>query len=168
MYFKPKGQASREIRFYSILSTEKSQDGNVVYANTHIVLKEVLQHLDNGAKDVEFQLSNGLLEILEDTDGCAVQYRCSTAFNILHKLAFECNLIYDRAVDVEGHGKRNIDEYSGTDKTDLVNNFRGNVEYQPEAVNPNKRTNLIFQMENGKRRDLSDLCHKILSMIERS
>lgn len=41
VFFKPKGQDEYETRFYSILSTEKAQDGRVVYFNTRIMLDDL-------------------------------------------------------------------------------------------------------------------------------
>ena len=41
VYFKQKGKDEYETRFYSILSTEKQLDGNIIYANTRIVLEQI-------------------------------------------------------------------------------------------------------------------------------
>ncbi|EJK47945.1 hypothetical protein THAOC_33300, partial [Thalassiosira oceanica] len=49
VYFKPKGQTEYQTRFYSILSTEKTQDGRVVYVNT----KKMLDNMFNDLEQVE-------------------------------------------------------------------------------------------------------------------
>ena len=165
--FKPKGKDKFETRFYSILSTEKAQDGNVVYTNICMVLHHLLEYVEEGA-EVGMEFSDGLLEILSDTDGCSSQYRSGNALFLLQKLATEMNIIYDRSIDVEGHGKRMIDGYSGTTKTHLSKAFRCDVEYQPEAVIESKKTFLLYKMANGERVDLADICCKILKEIDSS
>ncbi|KAL7533170.1 hypothetical protein ACHAXR_005079 [Thalassiosira sp. AJA248-18] len=170
VYFKPKGKEDNETHFIAVMSTEKQQDGNVVYTNTPIMLDDIKEMLDNGAEifGIVPTPTANLLEILEDTDGCSVQYRCANSLFMVHKLAAELNIVYDRAIDAEGHGKKSIDGYLGSDKTFMEHQFRTNVEYQPEAVNPLRKSVLFSQMEDGRRRDLADLCHEILARAERS
>ena len=86
----------------------------------------------------------------------------------MHKLAHENSIIYDRGINAPGHGKIIIDGINGTDKGDLEKEFHGNVEYQPEALAKGNRSILMFQMEDGQKRDLTDLCFEILSRVERS
>ena len=166
--YKPKGKDEYETHFYSILTTEKSQDGNVVYANTRIMLEDVLDRVDTGDDIVGFNEGKRTqLEILESTDGCCVQYRCAVALYFLHKLCAEMDIVYDRDIQPEGHGKCSIDGFNGVDKKSLSNEFR-TVEYQPEAVDTGKHSILFHQMEDGQKRDLADLCHDILSRPERA
>ena len=120
VFFKPKGQDAHQEVFYSFLSTEKAQDGNVVYTNTRIMLEDIIHHLDHGDEVVRIGNGKALLEILDDTDGCAVQYRCANALYMLQKLAIELDIIYDRGIDAEGHGKKKIDGYSGVVTTNSV------------------------------------------------
>ena len=51
--------------------------------------------------------------VLDDTDGCSEQYRCGSALFLLWKFAKENGIVYDRAVDCAGHGKKNIDGQGG-------------------------------------------------------
>ena len=48
VYLKRQGSTEYEKQFYSILTTEKEQDGRVVYANTKIVLKHIKRELSKG------------------------------------------------------------------------------------------------------------------------
>ena len=88
-----------------ILSTEKAQDGNIVYTNIKMVLEDTAEALRNSDEIMRMDNLKTLTEILEDTDGCSVQYRCGTALYLLHKLAHENNIIYDRSINTPGHGK---------------------------------------------------------------
>ena len=107
-YFKPKNSDDYELRFYSFLSTDKKQDGKVVYANIKLMLDHIKSDTIEGT-EVRWK-------IIDDTDGCAVQYRCGTALWVLHKLSNEMNFVYDRGIDAEGHGKKLIDGLSCVDK----------------------------------------------------
>ena len=167
VYFKPKGQDHFVTRLYSILSTEKAQDGNVVYANIRMMLSQLLEDIEGGLDVVGVDMTEGLLEILSDTDGCSCQYRSGTALFLLHKLATELNIIYDRSIDVEGHGKRLIDGWNGNSRACCSKAFRGDVEYQPEALVPGKKSVLLYKMSEGERVDLADICCKILSAADR-
>jgi hypothetical protein len=116
-----------------------------------MMLKHIDDMLDKGAVVENMTVSQGLKEILEDADGCSVQYRCANSLYMMHKLANELNIIYDRAIDCEGHGKKLIDGFTGADKTFLKKEFCNNSDYQPEAVDENKKSVLLYQMENGRR-----------------
>ena len=124
VYFKPKGKDKYETRFYSVLSTNKTQDGQVVYVNTKMLLKDLEDSLEDGS---DFEVQPASLEragsnrkqklvLVEDTDGCGEQYQSGTSLYMLTKLAFENDLIDCRAIDTEGHRKKLIDGWSGGDK----------------------------------------------------
>ena len=176
--FKPKGQDKYETRYYSILSTEKAQDGNIVYQNTRIMFQDLKQHLYDGSEIVQVNehMANGevvelqpcIIEILDDSDGCAVQYRCATAFFMIQKLCIELDIVYDRGIDAPGHGKKWIDAAGGVDKTCLDNKLCRDMEYQPEALDDRKDSVLIYHMEDGQRRDLAELAYSVLSNIDRA
>ena len=167
-YLKPKGKDAYKTHFYSIISTEKEQDGRIVYANTKRVLKHIREQLDGGADIEGMSLSQGLIEILDDSDGCAEQYRCGTALYMLHKLAAEEDVIYDRAIDAGGHGKKDIDGHNGTSKNNLSKELRGNVLYQEEAKVDHKRSYMLCDMVDGDRVDFAEVCKEILTNPERS
>ena len=125
-YFKPKNGDDYELRFYSFLSTDKTQDNKVVYTN----IKLMLEHI----KSDTMEGTEVFWKIIDDADGCAVQYRCRTALWMLHKLLNEMNFVYDRGIDAEGHEKKLIDGLSGVDKNYLIKEFRGNVSHQSGAA----------------------------------
>ena len=75
-------------------------------------------------------IPEALIEILEDTDGCAVQYHCEASLYMLHKAAIETNVIFDRAIDASGHGKKEIDGLNGTNDHYTRRELRGNSEYK--------------------------------------
>ena len=63
---------------------------------------------------------------------------------MLHKLCAELDIfVVDQAIDAEEHGKKLIYGYSGTDKTFAEGEFRSNVEYQPDDVDP-LRQSVLF------------------------
>ncbi len=62
----------------------------------------------------------------------------------MHKLANELNIIYDRVIDCEGHGKKLIDGFTGADKTFLKKEFRNNSKYQTKAMDENKKSVLLY------------------------
>ena len=124
VYVKPKGKDKYETRFYSVLSTNKTQDAQVVYVDTKMLLKDLQDSLEEGS-DLRVQPATleradsnrkQKLELIEDTDGCGEQYRSGNSLYMLTKLAFENDLIYCRTIDAEGHGKKSIDGWSGGDK----------------------------------------------------
>ena len=102
-------------------------------------------------------------ELIEDTDGCGEQYRSGNSLYMLTKLAFENDLIYCRAIDAEGHGKKSIDGLSGGDKAYLEKILRGLVEYQPEALEENKKQVLFVDVKDGKKQDFAITARDILS-----
>ena len=58
--------------------------------------------------------------MLTNSDGCAAQYRCSTAFYFLSFLANKHGIEIDRAIYCPGHGKDIVDAVNGTTKTELT------------------------------------------------
>ena len=54
--------------------------------------------------------------IMEETDGCAKQYRCASAINLLSMLSMKYNIVIDRAVGAPGHGKDVVDGLNAVDK----------------------------------------------------
>ena len=57
--------------------------------------------------------------LLTNSDGCAAQYRCSTAFFFLSSLAITHQIAIDRAISCPGHGKDIVDGLNGNTKTEL-------------------------------------------------
>lgn len=163
VYFKPKGQTEYQTRFYSILSTEKTQDGRVVYVNTKKMLDDLEKDLEEGS---ELELSHASrIEILDDSDGCACQYRSGMSLYMCYKLSRERGIVYEKGIDAPGHGKGMSDGRSGGDKHYLNVEFRRNVVHQPEALVESKRNVIMYDISGGGgyRRDLADVCQVILS-----
>ena len=52
----------------------------------------------------------------EETDGCAKQYRCATAMYLLSLISVRFNIVIDRAVGAQGHGKDIVDGLNATDE----------------------------------------------------
>ena len=126
---------------YTVLSTKKNRDRRIVYCNTEMIWKKIMEDLhkeeEAGATVVNVQI------ILDDTDGCSEQYRCGSALFLLWKYAIEKDILYDRAVDCAGHGKKKIDGYGGWLKNYLRRQMRSNFEYQPENIDTDKRKNSL-------------------------
>ena len=129
VYLKPKGKNAYDMQFYSVLSTEKDQFSRIVYANTKMILKHTRIQLGEGAEIEGMSLSKDLIEVLDDSNSCAEQYRCATALYMLHKLEDGENIFYDQGIDTEGHGKKDSDGLSGGDKNELLRQLCGNVLY---------------------------------------
>ena len=54
--------------------------------------------------------------VLEDTDGCSKQYRCSLAIYLMTVLSYLYGIIIDREINTPGHGKNVVDEINTTEK----------------------------------------------------
>jgi hypothetical protein len=54
--------------------------------------------------------------MLDNTDGCAKQYRCGTALYLLALLAVTYDIVIDRAIGAPGHGKCEVDGGNAVDK----------------------------------------------------
>jgi hypothetical protein len=74
---------------------------------THTHLKVLLNHL----------IQQGWLVVLDDTDGCAKQYRSATALYLLSLIAVTHRIVYDRPIaGAPGHGKDEVDGLNAVDK----------------------------------------------------
>ena len=52
----------------------------------------------------------------DKTDGCAKQYRCSIAYNLMYFLSKSYQIVVDRAVDTTGNGKYVVDGFNAVQK----------------------------------------------------
>ena len=52
---------------------------------------------------------SALSTILENTDGCAEQYRCASALYFMSVMSQCYSVIIDRGISVPGHGKEVVD-----------------------------------------------------------
>ena len=111
-----------------------------------MIEKDMAKERDEGATIVQIDT------VLENSDGCSVQYRCGTSLFMNWKLSIERKLIYHKSIDAPGHGKSIIDSEQGLMKKDLSKGLCGNVKSQPEAYIEGKNTIIYVDMDqNGKR-----------------
>ena len=59
---------------------------------------------------------SALSTIWENTDGCAEQYICATAPNLMPVLYQSYSIIFDRGISAPGHDKEVVDGINATDK----------------------------------------------------
>ena len=72
--------------------------------------------------------------LLTNSDGCAAQYRCSTAFFFLSSLVITHQIAIDRAISCPGHGKDIVDGVNGTTKTELSRASANQLKTAAETV----------------------------------
>jgi hypothetical protein len=96
----------QRMEFHSHFSDNSKQDA----ATTH----EHMDHL------VNLLFEKGVMKrgswMLDNTDGCAKQYRCGTALYLLALLAVTHGIVVDRAIGAPGHGKCEVDGGNAVDK----------------------------------------------------
>ena len=102
-------EAELKMVFHSHFSDDSRQDAATTHAHMHTLFSEL-----RGIGE----LCAGLT-VWDDTDGCAKQYRCGTAFFLLSVLAGEFGIAIDRAIGAPGHGKDVVDALNATDKVYL-------------------------------------------------
>jgi hypothetical protein len=77
---------------------------------THTHLKVLLDYLLKS-----YLIQQGWL-VLDDTDGCAKQYRSATALYLLSLIAVTYRIVYERAIGAPGHEKDEVDGLNAVDK----------------------------------------------------
>ena len=168
VYIRWPGKNSFETVYYPVLSTQSSQDGRVVYSNTLLVLNKVVEEMANARESgaeigaVCTDIENvEIKELYDVTDGCAESYRCGSALFMIWKLAKERDIIFDRALDASGHGKKLIDGFGGMLKNFLKKELRGNVTNQHENIVDAKNTIVYVDLdESGNKIDFKDVAAK--------
>jgi hypothetical protein len=102
--------------------------------------------------------------LLDNTDGCAKQYRCGTALFLLSLLVVLNNVIIDWAVGAPGHGKDVVDGLNATDKRYLKQKI--NMVSTPEENDSNNRMSACSMVEEeGK--SLAKECAQLCSDTSR-
>ena len=162
VYLLRPGSNKFETIYYVILSTEKKQDGRIVYYNTQMVLERISADMETakaaGAKIIMIEA------ILDNSDGCAVQYRCGTSLFMLWKFAKENNIVYDKSINPSGHGKSEIDGEGANLKEKNKRGLCSNVTSQPECYEEGKNTIIYVDMDkDGNRIDFADVAAKYLN-----
>ena len=61
-------------------------------------------------------LVSGMSTVLEDTNGCAKQYRCALSIYLMNVLSSLYGIIMYHAIKEPGHGKNVVDGINATDK----------------------------------------------------
>ena len=89
------------MEMHSHFSDSSRQDARTTYAH----MKVELQYLE----DLGILKKDGTGTIVDDTDGCAKQYRSGTALYLNSLLATTHGVIIDRAVGAPGHRKYEVD-----------------------------------------------------------
>ena len=101
---------SRHAVFHHFLSDNRKQDSlKPAEHSKHII--ELLQNIT--------VLFSKIINIWENTDGCAEKYYCDTALYLLSILAHEYNIIIDRGVGELGHGRYVVDGLNAAEKSFL-------------------------------------------------
>ena len=135
--------SSPVMELFTFLSDAKVQDSSVVNYN----MDKLLQHLK----------AKGVMKpgdyLLTNSDGCAAQYRCSTAFFFLTSLAISHGIAIDRAISCPGHGKDIVDGINGTTKTELsfasANQLKTAAELDGSGVDTKKFAAAVMQGNKG-------------------
>ena len=115
------------MEMHSHFSDTSRQDART----THTHLKALLDYLFE-----KHLIRRGWL-ILDDTDGCAKQYRSATALHLLSLIAATYKVVYDRAIGAPGHGKDEVDGLNAVDKRFIAEKMR--LVTTPEANENSKR-----------------------------
>ena len=88
------------------LSDDSKQDASTTTAHS----KRLISLLKN--KQV---LTTSLSTIWENTNSCAEQYRCASAFYLLSVMSQTYSVIIDRGISAPGHGKEVVDGLNAVD-----------------------------------------------------
>jgi hypothetical protein len=115
------------MEMHSHFSDTSRQDART----THSHLKVLLDYLFRN-----YLIQQGWL-ILDDTDGCAKQYRSATALYLLSLIAVTYRIAYDRAIGAPGHGKDEVDGLNAVDKRYITEKM--SLVVTPEANESSKR-----------------------------
>ena len=93
--------------FHSILSDKSEQDSDTT--DSHI--KQIIDIFK-----ISRCLGSGHSNIWDNTEGCAENYRCSTALYLLSILSQSFNIIIDHGISVPGHKREVVDNLNATYK----------------------------------------------------
>jgi hypothetical protein len=141
--------------FHSPFSDNSKQDA----ATTH-------KHMD---KLINLLFQKGVMKrgswMLDNTDGCAKQYRCGTALYLLALLAVTNGIVVDRAIGAPGHGKCEVDGGNAVDKR-FIGKKMCLIE-APDAEASNRRM-AAHAMAEGAISSFASECVRICSTRERA
>ena len=97
---------SMSCSFSLFLSNDSKQDADTTTAHS----KSFISLL----RDKQI-LTTSLSKIWENTDGCAEQYRCSSALYLVSVMSQFYSIIIDRGISAPGHGKDVVDRLNTVD-----------------------------------------------------
>ena len=132
---------SKSIRmeFHSHFSDKSRQDAATTTAHMIVLINRLFE-------DGVFS-KNGTM--LDDTDGCAKQYRCAVAIYLLSMFSMKFGITIDRQVGAPGHGKDIIDGVNAVDKKYIAKCFC--MTNTPEATNAAKRISAESMIEGASK-----------------
>ena len=93
--------------FHSFLSDDSDQDAATTAAHTEKFISLLLE-----CNRVESNKST----IMEDTDGCAKQYRSASSLYLMSAISMKYDVVIDCAIGAPGHGKDVVDGLNAVDK----------------------------------------------------
>ena len=144
-------QKSVRMEMHSHFSDDSKQDAASTFDNMEVLL-EILLEQGRFTK-------NGGYTLLDNTDGCAAQYRSANALYLISLLAVAYGLVIDRAVGAPGHGKDLVDGLNAVDKRFLQEMMKRLGLADKEIAN---RMDPVV-MEKGVLKSLAELCLKACS-----
>ena len=93
--------------FHSFLSDDSDQDAATTAAHTEKFISLLLE---------SNRVMSNKSTIMEDTDGCAKQYRSANSLYLMSAISKKYGIVIDRAVGAPGHGKDIVDGLNAVDK----------------------------------------------------
>jgi hypothetical protein len=129
------------MEMHSHFSDSSRQDARTTFAHMQVELKYL--------KEMGILLKESTATILDDTDGCAKQYRSGTALYLNTLLATTHGVIIDRAVGAPGHGKDEVDGLNAVDKRFIVEKMALIV--TPEANESSNRMHAEARVDGASR-----------------
>jgi hypothetical protein len=142
-----------QMEFHSHFSDKSRQDAASTTAHMIILINRLFEDWVFG--------KNGTM--LDDTDGCAKQYRCATAIHLLSMLLVKYGITIDRQVGAPGHGKDIIDGVNAVDKNYISKCFC--MTDMPEANNAANKISAESMVEGSLKSFVTE-CQCICSLDE--
>ena len=118
---------------------------------------ETLQTIDIIAQEQENLLTASLSTILENTGGCAEQYRCASTLYLMSVMSQNYPIIIDRGISAPGHVKEVVDGLNDVDKlyiyklmskAQIPGSVRFDSQIKMHTGNENKDVNLAKEFKN--------------------
>ena len=88
-------------------SDDSKQDSDTTIEHIKCIIELFKQHN---------LMSNMLIKIWENTDGCAEHYKCSTSLQLMSMLSHEFYVIIDHSISAPGHVRELVDGLTQLEK----------------------------------------------------